>query len=211
LRRGISLTECADSIRRALGVRAHILPMSDQPVRTQIETAIGALPFQHYLVKHRAEPVVKAIRFEGADRSEPAPGVLGAIAEANAIVICPSNPLISIGPILAVSGIRESLVARRSDVLAVCPIVGGASLKGPTAKMMVELGIQVSARSVADIYREIASRMVIDEADAALQPEIEASGVGVEITKTVMDSEEDKWWLGHFLVNLFQSKEAPVS
>jgi LPPG:FO 2-phospho-L-lactate transferase len=211
LHRGVTLTECADSIRRALGVRAHILPMSDQPVRTQIETAIGVLLFQHYLVKHRAEPVVKRIRFEGADRSEPAPGVLRAISEAHAIVICPSNPLISIGPILAVPGIREALAARRGDVLAVCPIVGGVSLKGPTAKMMTELGIQVSARSVAEMYCDIASRMVIDEADANLRAEIEATGVSVETTKTVMESEEDKWWLGHFLVNLFQSKAAPVS
>ena len=166
LRRGATLSECADSIRRALGVRAHILPMSDQPVRTHIETPAGDLPFQHYLVKHRAEPVVKAIRFEGAERSEPAPGVLSAIANARGIVICPSNPLISIGPILAVPGIREALAARREDVVAVCPIVGGKSLKGPSAKMMAELGIEVSARGVAEMYRDIASRIVIDESDA---------------------------------------------
>ena len=132
LRGGATLSECTDSIRRALGVRAHILPMSDQPVRTQIETPAGLLPFQNYLVKHRAEPMVKAIRFDGADRSEPAPGVLRAIADARGIVICPSNPLISIGPILAVPGIRKALAARRADVVAVCPIVDGMSLKGPT-------------------------------------------------------------------------------
>ncbi len=206
LRRGATLSECADSIRRALGVRAHILPMSDQPVRTHIETPAGDLPFQHYLVKHRTEPVVKAIRFEGAERSEPAPGVLSAIASARGIVICPSNPLISIGPILAVPGIREALAARREDVVAVCPIVGGKSLKGPSAKMMAELGIEVSARGVAELYRDIASRIAIDECDAARRPEIEAVGIGVEVTRTVMDSEEDKWWLGHFLVNLLQAK-----
>jgi LPPG:FO 2-phospho-L-lactate transferase len=206
LRRGATLSECADSIRRALGVRAHIVPMSDQPVRTHIETPVGDLPFQHYLVKHRAEPVVKAIRFAGAERSEPAKGVLSAIASARGIVICPSNPLISIGPILAVPGIREALAARREDVVAVCPIVGGKSLKGPSAKMMAELGIEVSARGVAEMYRDIASRIVIDEADSSLRPEIEAVGIAVEVTRTVMDSEEDKWWLGHFLVNLLQAK-----
>jgi LPPG:FO 2-phospho-L-lactate transferase len=212
LRSGATLSECADSIRRALGVRAHILPMSDQPVRTQIETPIGLLPFQHYLVKHRAEPLVKAIRFDGADRVEPAPGVLRAIAEARGIVICPSNPLISIGPILAVPGIREALAARRADVVAVSPIVRGMSLKGPTAKMMAELSIEVSARSVAVMYRDIASRIVIDESDASLRPEIEAAGMGVETTRTVMEAEEDKWWLGHFLVNLLHVKttHAPI-
>jgi LPPG:FO 2-phospho-L-lactate transferase len=211
LRRGATLSECADSIRRALGIRAHILPMSDQPVRTHIETPAGILPFQHYLVKHRAEPVVKAIRFEGAERSDPAPGVLSAISSARGIVICPSNPLISIGPILAVPGIRDALAARREDVVAICPIVGGISLKGPSAKMMAELGIEVSARGVAKMYHDIASRIVIDESDASLQPEIEAAGIGVEITRTVMDSEEDKWWLGHFLVNLLQTKTAHAS
>jgi LPPG:FO 2-phospho-L-lactate transferase len=211
LRRGATLSECADSIRRALGVRAHILPMSDQPVRTHIETPAGTLPFQQYLVKHRAEPVVKAIRFEGAERSEPAAGVMSAISSARGIVICPSNPLISIGPILAVPGIRDALAARREDVVAVCPIIGGMSLKGPSAKMMAELGIEVSARGVAKMYRDIASRIVIDESDANLRPEIEAAGVGVEVTRTVMDSEEDKWWLGHFLVNLLQAKTTHAS
>lgn len=211
LSRGATLSECADSIRRSLGVRAHILPMSDQPVRTQIETPSGVLPFQQYLVKLRAEPVVKSIRFEGADRAEPAPGVLRAIAEARGIVICPSNPLISIGPILAVPGIRDALAARRADVVAVSPIVGGQSLKGPSAKMMAELGFEVSARGIAEIYRDVASRLVIDESDAALRAEIEAAGMQVEITKTVMDSEEEKWWLGHFLVNLLRAKPAQVN
>jgi LPPG:FO 2-phospho-L-lactate transferase len=211
LRRGATLSECADSIRRSLDVRAHILPMSDQPVRTHIETPSGDLPFQHYLVKHRAEPVVKAIHFAGAERSQPAPGVLSAIAGARGIVICPSNPLISIGPILAVPGIRQALAARREDVVAVCPIVGGKSLKGPSAKMMAELGIEVSAQSIAELYRDIASRIVIDETDAGLRAEIEAAGIGVEVTRTVMDSEEDKWWLGHFLVNLLQAKTTHAS
>ena len=128
-----------------------------------------------------------------------------AIARAAGIVICPSNPLISIGPILAVPGIRAALAARRDDVIAVCPIVGGMSLKGPTSKMMRELGIEVSARSITEMYRDIASRIVIDESDAALRAEIEAAGVAVEVTRTVMDSEEDKWWLGHFLVNLLHA------
>src|SRR5256885_2274850 len=123
LAEGKSLTNAAESIREALGVKSRILPMCDEPVPTLIETSAGALHFQEYLVKRQAEPVVRGIRFDGVAQSRPAPGVLEAIRDAQRIVICPSNPLISIGPILAVPGIREALRARRKDVIAVCPIV----------------------------------------------------------------------------------------
>ncbi|MFZ0737608.1 MAG: 2-phospho-L-lactate transferase [Candidatus Acidiferrales bacterium] len=210
LRHGASLSQCADAIRRALGVASRILPMSDQSVRTQIETPDGVLPFQHYLVKHRAAPPVKSIRFEGAASAKPAPGVLEAIARTRGIVICPSNPLISIGPILAIPGIREALAARRDDVIAVCPIVGGMSLKGPSDKMMAELGYEVSALGVARMYRDIASRMVIDSSDMALKPRIEELGVAVEVTGTVMRTDEDKRRLGEFLMARFEEKTAPA-
>ncbi|MFZ0635537.1 MAG: 2-phospho-L-lactate transferase [Candidatus Acidiferrales bacterium] len=210
LRRGASLSQCADAIRRALGVAARILPMSDQSVRTQIETPDGVLPFQHYLVKHRAAPPVKSTRFEGAASAKPAPGVLEAIARTRGIVICPSNPLISIGPILAIPGIREALAARRDDVIAVCPIVGGMSLKGPSDKMMAELGHEVSALGVARMYRDIASRMVIDSSDMALKPRIEELGVAVEVTGTVMRTDEDKQRLGEFLMARFEERAAPA-
>jgi LPPG:FO 2-phospho-L-lactate transferase len=180
--------------------------MSDTPVRTQIETPDGTLPFQHYLVKHRAGPAVRAIHFEGARDARPAAGVTEAIAEANGIVICPSNPLISLGPILAVPGIREALAARRDDVVVVSPIVGGLSLKGPSDKMMKELGYEVSAAGVAKIYRDIAARIVIDERDADLRREIEDLGIAVTVTNTIMQSDEDKTRLAEHVVNLFREK-----
>jgi len=211
LRGGATLSECAESIRRGVAVASRILPMSDTPVRTQIETPEGTLPFQHYLVKHRAGPTVRAIHFEGARNSRPAPGVLEAIAGADAIVICPSNPLISIGPILAVAGIREALGARRDDVVIVSPIVGGLSLKGPSDKMMKELGYEVSAVGVAKMYRDIAARIVIDKRDAPLAPEIEALDMTITSTTTVMQSDEDKTRLAEFVIGLFREKTISAS
>jgi LPPG:FO 2-phospho-L-lactate transferase len=143
LRNGASLSEAAESIRVALGVQAKILPMSDQPVPTMIETDQGRLDFQEYLVQQRAEPVVRKISFDGVERARPAPGVLEALEDAAVIVICPSNPLISIGPILAVPGIRDALRKRRKVIVAVCPIVGGKSLKGPSDRMLAQLGFDV--------------------------------------------------------------------
>jgi LPPG:FO 2-phospho-L-lactate transferase len=206
LRRGATLSECADSIRRALGVEARTLPMSDQAVRTQIETESGLLPFQHYLVKHRAAPVVKRIHFDGAESAKSAPGVLDAIADAEGIVICPSNPLISIGPILEVPGIRDAIAARRAGVIAVSPIVGGASLKGPSDKMMAELGFEVSALGVARMYRDIASHIVIDDADAVLRAPIERLGMNVSVTQTVMRTDGDKERLAAHVLIPFRAK-----
>src|SRR5690349_7310221 len=140
LEEGRTLSEAAESIRSALRVKARILPMSDDPVPTIIESNEGAMHFQKYLVKRRAEPIVEGIRFRGVEAARPAPGVLEAIREASRIIICPSNPLISIGPILAVSGVREQLRSRKQNIFAVCPIVGGKSLKGPSDKMLEQLG-----------------------------------------------------------------------
>jgi LPPG:FO 2-phospho-L-lactate transferase len=210
LRCGATLTQCADSIRRALAVESKILPMSDQPVRTQIETEDGLLAFQNYLVKHRAAPGVKRIHFDGANAARPAPGVLEAIAEADGIVICPSNPLISIGPILAVNGIREAIGARRADVVAVSPIVGGVSLKGPSDKMMAELGFDVSALGVARMMRDIASQVIIDDTDAGLQRTIERLGLTVSVTQTIMHTDGDKERLAAHALLPFQEKARRV-
>ena len=126
-----------------------MLPMSDDPVPTMLETSEGRMHLQDYLIRRRCEPRLKAIVFENVERARPAPGVIEAIDEADGIVISPSNPLISIGPILAVPGVREALRRRRADVVAVCPLVGGKSLKGPSDKMMAELGYEVSAVGAA--------------------------------------------------------------
>jgi LPPG:FO 2-phospho-L-lactate transferase len=202
LAEGKSLTEAAESIRVALGVKSRILPMSDQSVPTIIDSDEGALHFQEYLVKRRAEPVVRGIRFDGVESARPAPGVLEAIRDADRIIICPSNPLISIGPILAVSGIREALRARRKDVIAVCPIVGGKSLKGPSDKMLAQLGYESSAQSVAKLYADFTGSFVIDPADKSQVQEIEKLDMKVAVIPTVMNTRADKRKLARALLRL---------
>jgi LPPG:FO 2-phospho-L-lactate transferase len=200
LAEGKSLSDAAEAIRVALGVKTRILPMCDEPVPTMIDTAEGELHFQEYLVKRRAEPVVRGICFHGADKSRPARGVLDAIRDADRILICPSNPLISIGPILAVPGIREGLRSRKERVVAVCPIVGGKSLKGPSDKMLAELGHEVSALGVAKLYADFSATFVIDPADEAEANGIRKLGMKVEIIPTVMSSRAQKEKLARSLL-----------
>lgn len=206
LRSGSSLSEAADSIRTALGVKARILPMSDQPVRTMLRTSDGLLAFQEYLVKRRAQPVVQGIEFAGVSEARPAPGVIESIERADGIVICPSNPLISIGPILAIPGIRESLRARRREVLAVSPIVGGKSLKGPSDRMLEQLGMEASALGVARLYRDFAGGLLLDQQDCELQPSIEALDMKVAVAQTVMHSDEDKQALAQSVLAFFGTR-----
>jgi LPPG:FO 2-phospho-L-lactate transferase len=198
---GKSLSYAAESIRVALGVKCKILPMTDTTVPTIIESSEGSLHFQEYLVKRRAEPVVRGIRFEGVDSAVAAGGVLESIAGADRIVICPSNPLISIGPILAVPGIRELLRARKKDVIAVCPIVGGKSLKGPSDKMLIQLGHASSAAGVAKLYADFTGSFVIDKADSAQAPAIRALGLEVAILPTVMKTLAQKRRLARALLS----------
>jgi LPPG:FO 2-phospho-L-lactate transferase len=202
LAEGKSLTEAAESIRAALGVKSRILPMSDQPVPTIIDSDEGALHFQEYLVKRRAEPVVRGIRYDGVESARPAPGVLEAIRDADRIIVCPSNPLISIGPILAVGGIREALRARRKDVIAVCPIVGGKSLKGPSDKMLVQLGYESSAQAVANLYADFTGIFVLDPADETHVEKIKELDMKVAVIPTVMKTPADKRKLARALVRL---------
>jgi LPPG:FO 2-phospho-L-lactate transferase len=208
LRDGKPLSEIAESIRRALKVSAKILPMTDQPVPTMIDTDEGQLHFQEYLVKRRAEPRVRSITFEGIERAEPASGVLDALEAGASVVICPSNPLISIGPILAVPGIREALRKRRSKVIAVSPIVGGKSLKGPSDRMLAELGFDVSPLGVARMYQDICGTMVIDRVDSTFAPAIESLGIGAIVHPTVMRTIEEKQSLARKVVEFAQSQAA---
>lgn len=202
LKEGKSLSQAAESIRKALGVRARILPMSDTPIPTIIDSDEGALHFQEYLVKRRAEPVVQGIRFEEADKAQAAPGVLEAIRKPGRILICPSNPLISIGPILAVPGIRDALRARKADVFAVCPIVGGKSLKGPSDKMLVQLGHAATALGVAKLYADFTGTFVIDPADQWQSAEIMRLGLRVAVLPTVMRTVARKRKLARALLAL---------
>jgi LPPG:FO 2-phospho-L-lactate transferase len=202
LAEGKTLTEAAESVRTTLGVKARILPMSDEPTPTIIDSSEGVLHFQEYLVKRRCEPIVQAIRFEGAESARPAPGVLQAIQDADLIIICPSNPLISIGPILAVPGIRGALRERKKDVIAVCPIVGGKSLKGPSDKMLAQLDYGSSASSVAKLYADFTGIFVLDLQDKSQQKAIRALGIDVTILPTVMKTRAQKRKLARAILDL---------
>lgn len=192
LKEGLTLTEVTDLIRRALAVRARILPMSNEIVSTIVLTDDGPEPFQSYLVRDGARHAVRGVIFEGVERSRPAPGALEAIEAADGIILCPSNPIISIGPILAVPGIREALCATKAPIVAISPVVCGRSLKGPTDKFLAGLGHEVSALSVARLYRDFLDLLIIDRLDTGLLPAIEALPLRVSVTETIMNNPEQK-------------------
>lgn len=198
LKQGRSLSEIAERLRTALGVKSRILPMTDIHTPTTIISDEGEMHFQEYLVKRRAQPKVTGIRFENIESAKPAPGVADAILRSDAIIICPSNPLISIGPILAVPGMRDLLKRAEAPVVAISPVVGGASLKGPTDKMLADLGMQVSAAQVARLYSDIADVFILDVQDESAKIEIENLGLKVCVTDTVMSGLEEKIRLAKF-------------
>ena len=190
-RAGAPLSVITAEIADAWGLATRLVPMSDDRVATRI-TARGEdgapveLAMQEWFVREHAEPPVLGVQFAGAEVARPAPGVLETLADADAILICPSNPVISIGPILAVPGIREALAARRDRVVAVSPIVGGRPVKGPADRLMAPLDIEVSSVGVARAYRDLCATMVIDQVDAGDGQRIEALGVKVVVTDTLM-------------------------
>lgn len=186
LRAGHTLAEVADRFRRALGVAVRILPMSNQPAPTHVLTPAGEMHFEEYFVQRRARDEVLGVYSVGIEQTSPAPGVLEAIGAAQAILIAPSNPIVSVGTILAVPGIVAALRETRAPVVAVSPIVGGAAIKGPAAPLMRAAGFEVSAVGVAACYRGLIDALVIDNVDAALADEIRAGGVEVVVTDTIM-------------------------
>ena len=187
LRRGRSLTAVTAAICKAHGVRERLLPMSDDAVRTRITLAgVGSVAFQDYLVHRRGEGAVRAVRYAGVRRARPAAGVLSALRRADAIILPPSNPLVSIGPILAVPGVRAALAARRGRAVAVSPLVRGAPIKGPLDHLLRGLGHEVSSVGVARLYRDLIDVFVLDRSDAALAPRIAALGIEPLVTDTIM-------------------------
>jgi LPPG:FO 2-phospho-L-lactate transferase len=173
---GATLTQVTADIARRFGLRARILPMSNDRVRTMIDTDAGRLPFQRYLIQHRAKPRVTAVRYQGARRARPAPGVLRAIRSAAAVIIAPSNPFLSIGPMLAVPGIRRALERRRGPTAAVSPIVGGRAVTGPLARLLRSSGLPVSPAGVAACYRPFLDVLLIDRCDRDGESELAAAG-----------------------------------
>jgi LPPG:FO 2-phospho-L-lactate transferase len=196
LRQGHTLTSATARIADALELPWTILPMSDDPVATMVQVQepdrlLCEVHFQEYWVRRRAEPPVRAVRFEGVVRARPAPGVLEAIRGADVVVICPSNPVVSIGPILAVPGIREAVRGRRDRVVGVSPIVGGTVLAGMADKLMPVAGLEVSAMGAAQAYEGLLAGWVVDEADRDLAPKIEEQlGIRVAVTDTVMADDD---------------------
>ncbi len=184
---GAALSEVTAELARARGVRVRLLPASDDPVRTHLHLAGGdEVPFQEYFVRLRHDVAVTAVRFDGADEARPAPGVLEAVDGAEVVVVCPSNPVVSIGPVVAVPGLLDRLRQRRQRVVAVSPIVAGAAVKGPAARLMAETGFEPSVVGVARWYAPWVSTLVVDRADAALAEAVEAEGVRCVVADTMM-------------------------
>ena len=191
LGRGASLTDVTAKITAALGVKAAVLPMSDAPVRTRVQTASGLLDFQDYFVRLKCDVSITGLRFDGAAEAGPTEAVEHALDDAEMMIFCPSNPFVSIDPILAITDIHRRLKATRVPRVAVSPIIGGKAVKGPAAKMMAELGYQVSSLTVAEKYRGLIDGMVIDVVDGDLEGDIRALGMAVKTTRTLMVNAED--------------------
>jgi LPPG:FO 2-phospho-L-lactate transferase len=186
---GAALSTVTAEIARAWGLDVGLVPVTDDPLRTLLTVAgpdAEEIEFQEYFVHRRHDVAVSAVRFDGADEARPAPGVLTAITSADTVVIAPSNPIVSIGPLLAVPGVRAAIQARRSSVVAVSPIIAGRALKGPADRLLTELGHEPSVIGVARLYTELAGTLVVDDADRDLAPLVEEAGMCCLVTPTVM-------------------------
>jgi LPPG:FO 2-phospho-L-lactate transferase len=191
LHQGATLSEVTSEIARAWGLSISLMPMSDDPVRTRLKLFDGSeVEFQEYFVRLHHDVAVQSVHFEGIESARPAPGVLEAIANAETIVIAPSNPILSIGPILAVAGVAQALEKRRDDVVAISPIVAGAAIKGPADHLLTELGEQASAAGIAHLLTPYASTLIIDIADEALTGKVMRNEMRCVVTNTIMGSKE---------------------
>jgi LPPG:FO 2-phospho-L-lactate transferase len=197
LAQGKTLTQATEMITRAFGIGSRVLPMTDSAVETRVMTPSGELSFQEYFVRERWQPEATGVKFLGAETARPAAGVLEAIHTADAVLIAPSNPVTSIGPILAVPGIREALRHTAAPVAAVSPIVGGAAVSGPAGKLMQSQGLPVSIGGVARAYADFLDALIVDEKDACETSGVESLDIAVSATKTIMRSSSDKEALAH--------------
>lgn len=190
--KGFSATQIASKVARAFGVpdNINVLPMTDQDVETWIQTNEGEMHFQEYLVKKKMKPEVCRVAIRGIDSAEPSPGVLDSISNARVVIICPSNPIISIGPILQIEGIRDALKATQAEVIAISPLVGGKPLKGPADRLMRGLGLEVTSAQIARLYSDFLDTMVIDMEDSHENQEIIDLGLNTLVVDTVMSNKE---------------------
>jgi LPPG:FO 2-phospho-L-lactate transferase len=187
LREGATLTQATAEIVAAWGLRLRVLPVTDDRLETRVTVeGEGEIGFQEYFVQRRHDVAVTDVRFDGADTAEPGPAVLDAITTAERVVVCPSNPIVSIGPLLAVAGVRDAVESRRDDTIAVSPIVAGAALKGPADRLLRELGHESSVVGVARLYAPLAATLVVDETDAQLASAVEREGMRCVVAPTIM-------------------------
>jgi LPPG:FO 2-phospho-L-lactate transferase len=203
---GKTLSEATTEIAAKIGVEARILPMSDSRVETRIDTPIGELSFEEYFVQRWYQDPVKSVRFAGAADAEPAPGVIDAILSATVVLLAPSNPVTSIGPILAVPGIRDALRITRAPVVAVSPIVGGAAVSGPAGILLAAQGLPVSIAGVAQAYRDFLDDLVVDMKDTQAAEELRRSGMRVHAARTIMRSADDKANLARAVLSVVSGK-----
>jgi len=191
LRDGMGLSQATAELCKMLGVEANLIPASDDPVRTKVQSGQLLLDFQEYFVKRGTMDTVTNVFFEGAEKAKPAPGVIEAIKEAERIIICPSNPILSIAPILSISAIRKALETSEAPIVGVSPIVGGRAIKGPADRIMASMGFEVSPYGVAKFYGNLLKHLVIDEVDLEHEKSIQKIGVRVTVTNTLMKSVGD--------------------
>lgn len=202
LAEGAALGEVTSELARAWGVEVTILPVTDEPLRTRLQLAGGPeVGFQEYFVRLRHDVPVTAVRFDGSGEARPGPGVIEAIDKADAIVVCPSNPVVSIDPLLAVPGVLDQLALRRDRIVAVSPIIAGAALKGPADRLLTEMGFESSVVGVAKWYASWVGTLVIDEADGGLAAEVEAHGVRCVVAPTVMSTVDVAAQLSHIVLD----------
>jgi LPPG:FO 2-phospho-L-lactate transferase len=201
---GAALSDATRSIAEAHGLKFKILPVSNDRIRTMVETNAGTLAFQEYFVKRRTEDEVRAVRFDGAGQARPAPGVIDAIRGADAVLIAPSNPVVSIGPLLAVAGVRDALRETKATVVGVSPIIGGKTIKGPADRMMATLGMTPTCVGVAEAYADFLDVLVIDEEDRVLAPAVEAHGVRAIVAQTIMRGPAEKRALAEVTLDAVQ-------
>jgi len=192
LKQGKTLSEVTDELVRHFDLKIKLLPMSNQPVRTVIKTSQRIISFQEYFVKNRAQDEVRDIIYQGAEKAKPVSGILEILHSAKAIIIAPSNPLVSIGTILSIPGMNKALQTSPAKIAAISPIIGGKTIKGPAAKMMQEMGMEPSAFGVAEFYRDFVDVMIIDEQDKNELKAIEKLGIKVGVTNTIMNDKKTK-------------------
>jgi LPPG:FO 2-phospho-L-lactate transferase len=202
---GESLSQITAYFCQIWGVQHPVLPMSDDPVQTWLLTDEGELPFQEYFVYYHYQPIVRDIQFRGIEKAKPAPEVLGALNQADVILFCPSNPFVSIDPILGLDGVRKACLNHK--VLAVSPIIGGKAIKGPAAKMFEELGITPSPVAVAQHYAGLLNGLVMDNLDAQLAAEVQQIGIRTLVTDTLMDNSLARYNLAQILLRAIESGE----